>query len=118
MHRTCCAAVGITAGGIVPHGSRARCEPDLERVEENTVGIIWINNHSLIVPVLGIVACAVLAVPKRAALGTLHKSPACTAVGSGPGADLATRSVAAAAVTVTHNGLYLGIDVIRVTRGD
>src|SRR4029453_82276 len=118
MHRTCCAAVGTAAGGIVPHGSCAGREPDLKSIEEHAIGIIWINNHTLIVPVLGIVACAVLAVSQRAALGTLHESPACTAVGRPPSADLAARGTAAAEITVTHNGLYLGIQVIVVTRGD
>src|SRR5947207_13852494 len=80
MHRTCRAAVGITARSIVPDSSRARCKPDLERVEEPAGGAVRINNHSLVVPVLWVIAGDVLALPERPALGTLHEGPACTAV--------------------------------------
>jgi hypothetical protein len=118
MYRTRRSTVRIAAGGIVPASSRASCEPNVEGVEEYTVGIIWIHYNSLVVPVLGIVACAVLAVSERAALGTLHEGPACTTIRRCPGADLAARSAAAAAVAVTNNRLYLGIDVIRVTWSD
>jgi len=52
-------AVGITAGGIVPGRSCARCEPNVESVEEDALRIIRVHDNSLIVPVLGIIACAV-----------------------------------------------------------
>src|SRR4029453_12152185 len=118
MHRTCRAAVGIAAGSIVPGSSRPRCERDLERVEEHAVRIGRVYHYSLVVPVLGIIALALRAVPERAALGTLHESPACAAVRGHPGANLAARGLAAATVIVTDNRLNLGIDVIRVARRD
>src|SRR6266545_3306400 len=118
MHRTCRAAIRIAACGIVPGCSRARCEPNLESVEEHAIGIIWIHDHSFVVPVLGIVACAGLAISECAALRTLHESPARAAVSRRPGADLAARGIAAAVVIVTDNGLHLGIDVVGVAWRD
>src|SRR4029077_12294398 len=106
----------IAAGGIIPGSSSARCEPNVKSVEEDALRIIWIHNNSLIVPVLGIVACAVLAISKRAALSPLHEGPTCASVSRSPGANLAARSTSAAAVAVTDNRLCLGVDVIRVTR--
>src|SRR5882762_1150730 len=118
MHRTCRAAVRITAGSIVPRTSRTSREPDVESVEKNALRIIWIHNDSLIVPVLGIVACAVLAISQRAALRTPHEGPTCASVSRSPSANLAAGSTSAAAVAVTDNRLCLGVDVIRVTRRD
>src|SRR5882757_1831457 len=111
MHRTCRAAVRITAGSIVPRTSRTSREPDVESVEKNTLRIIWIHNDSLIVPVLGIVTCAVLAVSKRAALGTFHKGPACAAVSRRPCTALTAGRTSAAAVAVCNNRLGLRIDI-------
>src|SRR6266496_2821486 len=111
-------AVRITAGGIVPDSSRARCKPDLKRIEEDPVGIIRIYGDSLVVPVLRIIALTASTVSKRAALRTVHESPACATVCASPGADLATSGVAAATIIVTDDGLGLGIDVIRVARRD
>src|SRR5206468_11860648 len=118
MHMTCRAAVGITARSIGPDSSRARCKPDLERVEEHAAGVVRINNHSLVVPVLWVIAGDVLAIPERTALGTLHEGPACTAVSRSPRTNLAARGVAAATVAVTNNGLDLGIDVVGVAGRD
>src|SRR5437867_659111 len=118
MHRTSRAAVGIAAGGIVPSCSRARCEPNVKSVEEDALRIIRVHDHALIVPVLGIIACAVLAVSERAALRTLHEGPTCASVSRGPGANLAARGTSAAAVAVPDNRLCLGVDVIGVARRD
>src|SRR6266536_3848584 len=118
VHGTCVPAVRITAGGIVPDSSRARCKPDLKRIEEDPVGIIRIYGDSLVVPVLRIIALTASTVSKRAALRTVHESPACATVCASPGADLATSGVAAATIIVTDDGLGLGIDVIRVARRD
>src|SRR5882724_5173067 len=118
MHRTRRAAVRIAAGGIIPGCSCASCEPDVEGVEEHAIRIVRVDDHSLVVPILSIIAGAVLAVSERAALGTLHESPACTAISSSPGAYLAARCVATTTAIVTDNRLHLGIDVIRVTRRD
>src|SRR5438270_10924324 len=118
MHRACSPRVGIAAGGIVPGRSSARCEPNVKGVEEDALRIIWIHNDSLIVPVLGIVACAVLAISQCAALRTPHEGPTCASVSRSPSANLAARGTSAAAVAVTDNRLCLGVDVIRVTRRD
>src|SRR5206468_1301995 len=112
------APAGITTGGIVPDSSGTRCKPDLERVKENAVGVVGIHGHTLVVPILGIVTLAIVTVSERAALGTLHESPGCTAVGGSPSADLAAIGAAATAVAIGDNGLHLSIDVIRVTRRD
>ena len=61
VHRACTPA-GITAGGIVPHCSCARCKPDVKSVEEDTVGVVRIYGDPLVVPVLRIIASATLAV--------------------------------------------------------
>ena len=116
MHRTCRRAVRIPAGGIVPGRSRARREPDVESVEEDALRVVRIYNNSLIVPVLGIVAYAVLTISQRATLRTAHKGPACAAVSRSPGANLTASGTAAAAIVVSNNGLRLSIDVIRVAR--
>ena len=55
----------ITASGIVPGGIAIGPEPNFEGIEENAVGIVWINGESLIVPVLWIVSRAARAVKKR-----------------------------------------------------
>ena len=115
---TCAAAVGITAGGIVPDGSCARCKPDVESVEEDAVRIVWIHGDSLVVPVLWIVAGGILAVSERAALRTFHVSPACAAIRGSPGAELAARCASATAIAIPDDGLPLRINVIRVTRRD
>src|SRR5206468_6764371 len=88
------AHAGITTGSIVPDSSRARCKPDLERVDENAVGVVWIHLDSLVVPVLGIVALAVVTVSKRAALRALHITPTPATVCGSPGAELAAVGVA------------------------
>src|SRR6266550_2152837 len=118
VNGACSPGIRITAGGIVPCRSRARCEPNVKSVEEHAVRIVRIHDDSLVVPVLRIITGTIWAatVSQRAALRTFHEGPACAAVSSSPGADLATRSFAAAAVAVTDNRLGLGIDVIRVTR--
>src|SRR5947208_15585868 len=100
MHRASCAAVRIPAGGIVPGSSCARCKPDIEGVENDAVRIIWIDDHSLIVPVLWVIAGAVLAVPECTALRALHEGPICTAVRGGPVAYLAAECDDAAAVAI------------------
>src|SRR5437764_15072080 len=105
MHRTCRAAVGIAARSIVPDSSRARCKPDLERVEEHTVGIAWINNHSLAVPVVGIVALPASAGPERPGLRSLDKRPGAAAIRRTPGPYLAARCAATTPVMVTDSGL-------------
>src|SRR6266516_2717055 len=95
VNGTCAPAVGITAGGIVPHSSRTRCKPHIERVEKHPVRIVRIHGDSLVVPVLGIVALATSAVSERAALRAFHVSPARAAVCGSPGAKLATIRTAA-----------------------
>src|SRR5438093_396029 len=116
MHRTCSSTIGIAAGCIVPGSPRTRCEPNVKSVEEHAVGIIWIHHDSLIVPVLVIVASTTPAVSERAALRTLHESPARPAISRRPGTNLAARVIAAAAIG--NNRLALSIDVIRITRRD
>src|SRR5262249_48940517 len=120
MHGPRSTGIGITAGCIVPDRSCASCKPNLKCVEEHAVRIVRIYGHSLVVPVLRIITGTIWTetVPEGTALRTFHKSPACTAVSTGPRTDLAASGVAAAAVIVTDNGLYLGINVIRVTRCD
>src|SRR6266478_3377825 len=116
MHRTGITAIGIAAGGIVPDSSRARSKPHLKRVEEDPVRIIRIHRDSLVVPVLRVIAGAVSAVSKRAALRALHKSPGRATVCRSPGTQLAASSIAAAAVVIRGDGLALCVDVIWVTR--
>ena len=118
VHWARVSAVRITAGGIVPHSSRARCKPDLERVKEDPVGIIRIDGDALVVPVLRIITGAVTAISGLATLIAFHITPARATVCGSPSADLAARGVAATTIIVTDNGLYLGVDVIRVTRRD
>ena len=118
VHRTCAAGVGITAGGIVPHCSCARCKPNVESVEEHAVGIVRVDRDSLVVPVLRIVAGGILAVSERAALRAFHVSPAGAAICGSPGAKLATSCAATTAIAIPNDGLRLRVDVIRVTRRD
>src|SRR6266566_4705319 len=118
VNGTCASAIRITAGGIVPHSSRARCKPHVERVEEDAIRIVWVHGDSLVVPVLGIVALATSAVSERAALRTLHISPARATVCGSPRAKLATIRTAAAAIAIRHDGLALCVNVIWVTRRD
>src|SRR5450759_5393142 len=118
VHGTCVPAVGITAGGIVPDSARPGCKPDVEGADEDTVRVVRIHCDRLIVPILRVIASAILAVSKRAALRALHVAPGSPAVRGSPGADLAPGGIAATAVVVTDNGLHLGVDVVRVTRGD
>src|SRR6476469_509155 len=96
VHGTCRPAVRITARDIVPHSSRARCKPHIERVEEDAVRIVWVHCDSLVVPVLGIIACGIRAVSERAALRAFHVSPGAAAVGCRPGAELTAIGAAAA----------------------
>src|SRR5437773_3972141 len=111
------ARAGITTGSIVPDSSRTRCKPHLERVEKDPVRIVWVHCDSLVVPVLGIVALAVVTVSKRAALRALHITPTPATVCGSPGAELAAVG-AAAAVVIPNDGLRLSVDVIGVTRRD
>src|SRR5207248_2831044 len=106
---------GITARGIVPHISCARCKPDVEGVEEDAVGVIWVNSDAGIVPVLRIIHATV---SERAALSALHITPTRAAIRGGPGAELATFRIAATAVVIPNDGLCLGVNVICVTRRD
>ncbi|PYJ69612.1 MAG: hypothetical protein DME76_08375 [Verrucomicrobia bacterium] len=112
------APAGITAGGIGPYRSRARRQPDLERIDENPVRIVRINSDSLVVPVLGIVALATSAVPEGAALRTFHVSPARATICGSPCTKLATVGTAATGVAIPNDGLRLCVDVICVTRRD
>ena len=118
VHGTRVPAVRISAGGIVPHSSRARRKPDVKRIEEDAVRVVRIDGDSLVVPVLWIVALATSAVSKRAALRALHITPVRAAVCGSPGADLAASGIAAPAIIVTNNGLHLSVDVVRVARRD
>ena len=120
VHGTCASAAGITAGGIVPHSTRARCKPHVERVEEDAVGIIRVHGDSLVVPVLRIIGGAAgdSAVSERAALRALHISPGRAAVCRSPRTKLAAIGVAAAAIVIPNDGLHLRVDVIGVTRRD
>src|SRR5439155_22870522 len=106
---------GITAGGIVPDSSRARCKPDVEGVEEDAVGVIWVNSDALIVPVLRIIHATV---SERTALRTLHITPARAAICASPRPELATIRIAATAVVIPNDGLCLSVNVICVTRRD
>src|SRR5438874_5421279 len=106
---------GITAGGIVPDSSRARCKPDVEGVEEDAVGVIWVNSDALIVPVLRIIHATV---SERTALRARHVAPVRTAICASPGAKLTAVSTAAAAVAIWSNRLALCINVVRVARRD
>src|SRR4029077_21295900 len=100
-------AVGIATCGIVPRSSRTGCKPDVEGIEEDAVGIVRVDVDSLVVPVLRVVARAVLAVSERAARRTLHEGPVCTTVRGSPGADLAASGAATTAVAITNNRLCL-----------
>ena len=64
MHRTCSAAVGIAARGIVPHRPGACCEPDVKRADKDAVRIIGVHRYCLVVPVLRVIALAIGAVPQ------------------------------------------------------
>src|SRR6476660_1594859 len=118
VNGTCAAAIRVTAGGIVPDSSCARCKPDVERIEEDPVRIVWVHGDSLVVPVLGIVALATSAVSERAALRTLHVTPGCGAVCRSPRSKLAAVSTAATAVAIWSNRLALCINVVRVAWRD
>src|SRR5438552_7046829 len=106
---------GITAGGIIPNCACACCKPNVEGVEEDAVGVIWVNSDALIVPVLRIIHATV---SERAALRTLHVSPARPAIGGSPGAKLTSIGIATTAVVIPNDGLRLCVDVVRVTRRD
>src|SRR5438874_12508223 len=114
VHRAWVPSV-ITARGIVPHISCARCKPDVEGVEEDAVGVIWVNSDALIVPVLRIIHATV---SERAALRALHITPTRAAIRGSPGAELATIRIAATAVVIPNDGLCLSVNVICVTRRD
>ena len=108
----------ITTGGIVPDSSRARCKPNLEGIEEDAVGVIWVNDDSLVVPVLRIVALATSAVSEGTALRALHETPSPAAVCRSPGAKLAAVRAAATAVAIWSNRLALCVNVVRVAWRD
>ena len=96
---------GITARNIIPHSARARCKPNVICVEEDAVGVIWVNSDALIVPVLVIIPATV---SERAALRALYITPARAAVCGGPRAEPTTTGIAAIAA-VPNDGLYLRI---------
>ena len=78
VHRTCAAAVGISAGGIVPYCACARCKPNVKSVEEDAVRIVRVYSDSLVVPVLRIIAGSILAVSVAHRLESLPcKSSSC-----------------------------------------
>src|SRR5256885_2541640 len=104
---------GITARKIVPHTSCARCKPDVKGVEEDAVGIIWVNRNALIVPVLGIIETTVT---ERAALRAFHISPARPAIRASPRTKLATVGITTPTVVIPNNGLRLRVNVIRIAR--
>src|SRR5438874_1668679 len=105
---------GITARNIIPHVSCARCKPYVEGVEEDAVGVIWVNSDALIVPVLRIIHATV---SERAALRALHITPARAAVCRSPRTKLASVG-ATTAVVIPNDRLRLCVDVVRVTRCD
>src|SRR5436309_6794384 len=111
------AHAGITTGSIVPHSSRARCKPDIEGVEKHPVRVIRIHCDSLVVPVLRVIAGAVIAVSERAALRALHITPTPATVRGSPGTELAAIG-AAATVAIRRDGLALCVNVIWVARRD
>src|SRR5437867_3612398 len=113
MHRTGGTVVRITAGGIIPGSSRARCKPDVESIKENPIRIVRIHDDSLVVPVLWVIAGTALAVSECAALRAFHEGPACTAIRRSPGAYLAARCVTTTSVTVTNDRLCLSINIVR-----
>src|SRR6266436_725149 len=109
MHRTHAAppdvGIGIPAGQILPRGSRARGKPDLERVEEDPVGVIRIHGDSLIVPVLVVIARARRgsAVSERAALRTVHIRPGGATISRSPSAQLASKTITATSIVIPSN---------------
>src|SRR6267154_2552472 len=108
----------MSRAGMREHvDSRARCKPHIERVEEDAVRIVWVHGDSLVVPVLGIIACGIRAVSERAALRTFHVSPARATVCGSPGTQLAATG-AAAAIAIRNNRLALRVNVIRVAWRD
>src|SRR4029450_624219 len=93
---------GITTGDIIPHSSRARCEPNVICIEEHAVGVVRVHRDSLIVPVLRIIETTVT---ERTALRAFHISPAAAAICGSPGTKLATVTIAASAIP--NDGLRL-----------
>src|SRR5215831_4190094 len=93
----------ITAGLIKQRCARAGRKPRIIGINKDAVGIIWIHRHTLIVPVLRIVAwvaggVSAHAVPERAALRTGHEIPSIAAIGTRPDAYLAAIGITAAGV--------------------
>src|SRR5437868_14124130 len=105
VNGACSAGIRITAGGIVPCSSRARCKRDVESIKENAIRIVRIHDDSLVVPVLWVIAGTALAVSEYPALGAFHEGPACTAIRRSPGAYLADTCVTTTSVTVTNDRL-------------
>ena len=118
VHRTCAAGIGIPAGGIVPHRSSAGCKPDVECVKEDAIRIVRIDRDSLVVPILWIIAGTTLTVSERAALGTLHITPARAAICGSPGAKLAASAPPQPPLLFASNGLPLCVNIIRVAWRD
>src|SRR6266536_4975064 len=118
VHGTCVPAVRITAGGIVPDSSRARCKPDLKRIEKDPVRIIRIYGDSLVVPVLRIIALTASTVSKRTALRTLHITPSSTTIRGSPGAELAAIGAATATIGIGSNRLALCVNNTRIAWRD
>ena len=56
MHRTGITAVGIAAVVSLKVCAGASREPDVEGVNKDAIGIIWIDRDALVVPVLRIIA--------------------------------------------------------------
>src|SRR5438552_18607451 len=99
VNGACSPGIRITAGGIVPGSSRARCKPDDESIKENAIRIVRIHEDSLVVPVQWVISGTDLSGSECAALGTLHEGIACTAIRSSPCCYLTARVAITAYVT-------------------
>src|SRR5204863_2793346 len=91
-------------------------EPDFESVEEDTIRIVRINCHSLVIPVLRIIAGPPFTVGERSAGRTRDLRPSSTTVCRSIGGELATLRITPTGLR--SDRLNLSIDVIGVARCD
>jgi hypothetical protein len=108
----------VAAGEIVEAYPGPGGEPNVEGIDKNAIRIIWIDRHSLVVPVLRVVAGVTRTVQKGTAAGAGHKAPRIAAISAAPNTELATASVTAPSIIIRRDGTNLSVDVIRIAGRD
>ena len=105
----------VAAGEVVERRAGAAREPDVVRVDEETIRVVRIDREPLVVPVLRVVEAAAA---QPWALRAVHERPGCPAVRRRPDAELATWGSTAVPRGVSGDRLHLGVDDVRIARCD